>query len=254
MSLGTTKSIAPLQAEASADDGTGLRRVLTATNLTMLGIGAIIGAGIFVLTGTAAANYAGPAIVALVRHRGFGVSLRGAVLRGVRVDDPDRRQRVHICLRYARRAGCLDHRLGSDPRVSLRRGDRRGGVVRAFRRFPERPGHQSAARVHGGAARRDNWSVDGDDSIAYRGAAAAAIEALAGGIARRGDVDAAGYRHQGVGAIQQCHRVRQSRDRAAGDRLRHHVTSIPPTGTRSFRPTPECSGTSGGAACCAVRR
>jgi len=54
MSLGTTKSIASLQAEASTDDGTGLRRVLTATNLTMLGVGAIIGAGIFVLTGTAA--------------------------------------------------------------------------------------------------------------------------------------------------------------------------------------------------------
>ena len=63
MSLGTTKSIASLQAEASTDDGTGLRRVLTATNLTMLGVGAIIGAGIFVLTGRAAAQFAGPAIM-----------------------------------------------------------------------------------------------------------------------------------------------------------------------------------------------
>lgn len=39
-----------------------LARTLTATNLVLLGIGAIIGAGIFVLTGTAAAQYAGPAI------------------------------------------------------------------------------------------------------------------------------------------------------------------------------------------------
>src|SRR6185369_16301427 len=40
-----------------------LKRALGAGNLVLLGIGAIIGAGIFVLTGQAAANYAGPAIV-----------------------------------------------------------------------------------------------------------------------------------------------------------------------------------------------
>lgn len=65
MGLWTKKSIAALQAEAVAADesGHGLKRALGALNLTTLGIGAIIGAGIFVLTGTAAANYAGPAIV-----------------------------------------------------------------------------------------------------------------------------------------------------------------------------------------------
>ncbi len=41
----------------------GLRRSLSALNLTTLGVGAIIGAGIFVLSGQAAAMYAGPAIV-----------------------------------------------------------------------------------------------------------------------------------------------------------------------------------------------
>ena len=46
-----------LQGEAS------LKRVLTARHLVMLGIGAVIGAGIFVLTGTAAAQFAGPALV-----------------------------------------------------------------------------------------------------------------------------------------------------------------------------------------------
>jgi APA family basic amino acid/polyamine antiporter len=40
-----------------------LKRHLTALNLTLLGVGAIIGAGIFSLTGVAAANYAGPGIV-----------------------------------------------------------------------------------------------------------------------------------------------------------------------------------------------
>jgi APA family basic amino acid/polyamine antiporter len=55
-----TKSI-----EALVDDiekGKHLKRTLTALDLTLLGIGAIIGTGIFVLTGTAAANQAGPAI------------------------------------------------------------------------------------------------------------------------------------------------------------------------------------------------
>src|SRR3982751_4879297 len=63
MALGTRKSIAVLQAEAAGEsEAHTLRRALGALNLTMLGIGAIIGAGIFVLTGSAAAQYAGPAI------------------------------------------------------------------------------------------------------------------------------------------------------------------------------------------------
>ncbi len=55
----------PLAGEAvhGAQAGGQLKRTLTAFNLTMLGIGAIIGAGIFSLTGTASAHYAGPGIV-----------------------------------------------------------------------------------------------------------------------------------------------------------------------------------------------
>jgi basic amino acid/polyamine antiporter, APA family len=55
----------PLQdlLDDAADPKNGFKKALTATNLTTLGIGAIIGAGIFVLTGQAAAQYAGPAIV-----------------------------------------------------------------------------------------------------------------------------------------------------------------------------------------------
>ncbi|PYP88652.1 MAG: amino acid permease [Blastocatellia bacterium AA13] len=61
-SLLARKPIALLKSEA-AETEHGLKRTLGALNLTTLGIGAIIGAGIFVLTGTAAANNAGPAIV-----------------------------------------------------------------------------------------------------------------------------------------------------------------------------------------------
>jgi len=47
----------------AAETDQGLRRALGPFNLITLGIGAIIGAGIFVITGQAAAQYAGPAIV-----------------------------------------------------------------------------------------------------------------------------------------------------------------------------------------------
>ncbi len=56
------KSIAALKAEAAESGEATLKRSLSALNLTALGIGAIIGAGIFVLTGTAAALHAGPAV------------------------------------------------------------------------------------------------------------------------------------------------------------------------------------------------
>jgi APA family basic amino acid/polyamine antiporter len=62
MSLWATKSIAVLRAEAEAGGERTLRRALGPFNLVTLGIGAIIGAGIFVLTGQAAALHAGPAV------------------------------------------------------------------------------------------------------------------------------------------------------------------------------------------------
>jgi basic amino acid/polyamine antiporter, APA family len=61
MDLFRRKSVTDLQAEAASDHS--LKRVLGALNLTMLGIGAIIGTGIFVLTGTVAAQNAGPAVI-----------------------------------------------------------------------------------------------------------------------------------------------------------------------------------------------
>jgi APA family basic amino acid/polyamine antiporter len=57
-----TKSIEQLVGDAERG-AKALKRTLTGLDLTLLGIGAIIGTGIFVLTGTAAANQAGPAIV-----------------------------------------------------------------------------------------------------------------------------------------------------------------------------------------------
>ena len=59
MSFFSTKSIAQLHADT---ENSNLSKNLSALDLTFLGVGGIIGAGIFVLTGIAAAKYAGPAI------------------------------------------------------------------------------------------------------------------------------------------------------------------------------------------------
>jgi len=61
MGLFKTKPLSLLLAEAS-DDEKGLKKTLSARSLVALGIGAIIGAGLFSITGLAAANHAGPAI------------------------------------------------------------------------------------------------------------------------------------------------------------------------------------------------
>jgi APA family basic amino acid/polyamine antiporter len=71
------KNISALKAEVEGSNNQ-LRRHLTTMNLTMLGIGAVIGAGIFVLTGTAAAQHAGPAIVI-----SFVISAVGCLFAGL---------------------------------------------------------------------------------------------------------------------------------------------------------------------------
>ena len=70
-----TKSIVELHEQEST--GNQLRRALTATQLTLLGIGGIIGTGIFVLTGTAAANHAGPALALSFVVAGLGCTFAG---------------------------------------------------------------------------------------------------------------------------------------------------------------------------------
>ncbi|GBD35765.1 putative amino acid permease YhdG [bacterium HR36] len=73
--LGLTKSLDELMTELHGEER--LRRVLGPASLVSLGVGAIIGAGIFVLTGQAAANYAGPAIVLSFVLAGIGCAFAG---------------------------------------------------------------------------------------------------------------------------------------------------------------------------------
>ena len=57
------KSLDTIRGEAAETGEHTLRRTLGATNLITLGIGAIIGTGVFVLTGLVASGNSGPAVV-----------------------------------------------------------------------------------------------------------------------------------------------------------------------------------------------
>jgi len=74
-SLFRRRSIADLQHDVHSDQR--LNRALGSFNLIALGIGAIIGAGIFVLSGHAAAQYAGPAIAISFIISGLGCLFAG---------------------------------------------------------------------------------------------------------------------------------------------------------------------------------
>ena len=77
-SLWAKKSIEQLRSEA-AESEHSLRRALGPLNLVTLGIGAIIGAGIFVITGQAAAQFAGPAILISFVLAGMPVLLQDSL-------------------------------------------------------------------------------------------------------------------------------------------------------------------------------
>ncbi len=74
MSIFTKKSVEALRADARANP---LRRALGPLNLTTLGIGSIIGTGIFVLTGTAASQNAGPSLIISMIIAGVGCAFAG---------------------------------------------------------------------------------------------------------------------------------------------------------------------------------
>ena len=74
MNLFRTKSIAEMRKAATHS---GMAKTLGAFDLILLGIGAVIGTGIFVLTGVAAAKYAGPAVTISFIFSGLACALAG---------------------------------------------------------------------------------------------------------------------------------------------------------------------------------
>lgn len=77
MNLLQTKPIAELRAEADTVSERSLKRTLGPLHLTALGVGAVIGAGIFVLTGVTSALYAGPAVALSMILAGLASAFAG---------------------------------------------------------------------------------------------------------------------------------------------------------------------------------
>ena len=142
MSVLRTKSVE--QSIADTDEPEfRLKKSLSALDLTVFGIGVVIGAGIFTLTGRAAHEVAGPGDRHQLRRRGHRVRPRGAVLRGVRLHRAGLGIGLHVLVLVARRAVRLDHRMGPHPGDVPRRERRRAGLERV-------PRH-----AHGAARRAD---------------------------------------------------------------------------------------------------
>ena len=221
-SLTATKSIEQLHAESASTGHHALKRVLGPLQLVMLGIGDIIGAGIFVLAGLAAAQDAG-GDSAVVRARRDRLQFRGALLCRVRRHAAGVGLGVHLRLRDARRAGRVDHRLRADARVRgrpVRRGgrlvrlrdqpaarlrrDRAAGVHRAARHGPRRNGAAPLGdpvqrrRPTGGAGHRPDDAGPPDRGLQPPGC-----------VHRAGDDGGPRRRHPGVRARQRRHRRHQ---------------------------------------------
>ena len=128
------KSHDALLRDATSDPEHGLKRAVGVLDLTALGIGAIIGTGIFVIIGEAIGDR-GAVDHHLLRAGGRHLPVLGVLLRRAGVVDPGLGQRLHLRIRDARRARRVDHRLGPDPRVRRvgRRGGRRLGRLPASR-------------------------------------------------------------------------------------------------------------------------
>ena len=111
MSLATRKSLADLQQSAEPGAPT-LRRALGPLNLTMLGIGSVIGTGIFVLTGTAASQHAGPALVLSMIIAAVACALAGLCYAELAAMMPVAGSAYTYAYATLGRAGRLDDRVG----------------------------------------------------------------------------------------------------------------------------------------------
>ena len=96
---------------------TTLKRVLGPFSLTALGIGAVIGAGIFVLTGLAAKEYAGPSLILSFVLSGLACIFVALCYAEFASMVPPCRQCLHLFLCSAGRGFRVDYWVGSYLRV-----------------------------------------------------------------------------------------------------------------------------------------
>ena len=95
-----TKPLDRLLSEAQETGEHSLKRTLGVFQLTALGVGAVIGAGIFVLSGLGA-HYAGPGLMLSFVLSGIGLRVCRPLLCRICGDDSAGGQRLHLCLRDA---------------------------------------------------------------------------------------------------------------------------------------------------------
>ena len=125
MSLLRKKSLDALMSQA-ADSEKGLKRTLGVWSLIALGIGAIIGAGLFVRTAAAAGEHAGAAVTISFIVAALGCAFAGLCYAEFASDDPALRGSVPIPMPTPTMGelGGLDHWLG--PRIGICTGRRYG--------------------------------------------------------------------------------------------------------------------------------
>ena len=124
--IGLRKSVANIQEETRTSE---LKRTLGPWNLVFLGIGCIIGAGIFVRTGNAAALHAGPAVLISYAIAGHHLRLCRPVLRRAGLDPAGFGLRLHLQLRDHRRVRRLGDGRAAGARIWPCRLGRLGRLV-----------------------------------------------------------------------------------------------------------------------------
>ena len=191
MTLTARKPLADLQ--LTEDGRPTLRRALGPLHLTTLGIGSVIGTGIFVLTGTAASQHAGPALVLSMIIAAVGCALAGLCYAELAAMIPVAGSAYTYA--YASSGQLVAWIIGWDLilEYALERGHRRRRLVRLLRELPPRPRPVAAARAH----RRARIDRGGGRRLA----GARGVQPARGGHRRAGG-GAAGDRHQAVGRRQ----------------------------------------------------
>ena len=208
-SLFRTKSIERLMADAAASGEGTLKRTLGPFSLVALGIGAIIGAGLFVRTAAAIADRAGPSVTIAFIVAGIGCAFAGLCYAEFASMIPDRRQRLHLLVRDDGRAGRLDHRLGPRARV---RGRRRHGRDRLERVRQTACSTGSACASPTSGRTRRSRSMHGSTVHGIMNVPAVFILLLLTLLLIRGTQESA--------IVNGDHRGHQGQHRAAGDRDR----------------------------------
>ena len=235
MSLWATKPISVLRAEADQAGEHSLQRALGPLNLVTLGIGAIIGAGIFVLTGQAAALHAGPAVWISMILVGVACAFAGLCYAEMASAVPVAGSAYTYA--YATMGELVAWVIGWDLVLEYAAGAATVGVgwsghlVSLLASARHRPARQPDQRPDPVVHRRPRSAAAAGCAHAGLNMTGAARQP-ARGLHRRGDEHHPGDRHQGVGQGQQPDRHPQGGDRAAHRRRRPRPTSTPTTGRR----------------------